>query len=163
MESKTTPTEAISSASAPALPSGWNSSPDVYALQYGCRDSRLTCLMKVIPLGDELLVNVMVSFDNFCDYTSHSEIVVAKIFYSSLNDLVGYIYCFSSIYSPWSFMDLIHYSHATTHLIPPAFCQAYSGEKIGISKTLPPHCTNMILTSIQGPSLLMTILVVRKF
>ena len=54
---------AISTSAQPQLPAGWNSSQDVYALQYRHRQSGEICLVKVVPLGDQLLLNAVVRCD----------------------------------------------------------------------------------------------------
>ena len=52
---------AISSSSQPALPEGWNSSQEVCALQYRHIKTKRLGLVKVIPLGGQLLVSAVVS------------------------------------------------------------------------------------------------------
>lgn len=43
------------------LPEGWNSSQDVYALQYRYEKTKQLGLVKVIPLGSQLLISAVVS------------------------------------------------------------------------------------------------------
>ncbi len=43
-----------------SLPSGWNSSQDVYALQYRHDSTKNLCLVKAILMEGQLLVNAMV-------------------------------------------------------------------------------------------------------
>lgn len=51
----------LSSPEKPELPPGWNSSQDVYALQYRHQATRQMCLVKAITMGETLLINVVVS------------------------------------------------------------------------------------------------------
>ncbi len=50
----------VSTMSSPALPPHWNDSQDVYALQYVHERMRQLSLVKVIPLGGQLLINALV-------------------------------------------------------------------------------------------------------
>eukprot|EP00731_Ephydatia_muelleri_P011088 Em0005g1674a len=50
----------ISAPGSPCLPEGWNSSSDVYALQYRHEKTGGTCLVKAIPIEGELLLNATV-------------------------------------------------------------------------------------------------------
>ena len=50
----------ISSAEEPHLPPEWNSSQDVYCLQYLHGATQLLCLVKAIALGDELFFSAAV-------------------------------------------------------------------------------------------------------
>ena len=50
----------ISAPESPCLPEGWNSSSDVYALQYRHEKTGGTCLVKAIPIEGELLLNATV-------------------------------------------------------------------------------------------------------
>lgn len=50
----------ISVPGSPCLPEGWNSSSDVYTLQYRHEKTGGTCLVKAIPVEGELLLNALV-------------------------------------------------------------------------------------------------------
>ena len=50
----------ISVPESPCLPGGWNTSSDVYALQYRHEKTGIKCLVKAIPIEGDLLLNAMV-------------------------------------------------------------------------------------------------------
>ena len=60
-EESTSLKPAISSPIQPALPEGWNSSQEVYTLQYRHNPTNRCCLVKGIPLGGQLLISAVVS------------------------------------------------------------------------------------------------------
>ena len=55
------PTSSPSSSSPYSLPVGWNSSQDVYSLQYHHPKQRKLCLVKMIVIDTQLLISAMVS------------------------------------------------------------------------------------------------------
>ncbi len=52
--------EAISTSEHPQLPLGWNRSSDIFALQYRHERTQQMCLVKVIPLGVQLIISALV-------------------------------------------------------------------------------------------------------
>ncbi len=66
---------AVSNSSS-CLPSGWNSSQDVYALQYRHDATKKACLVKAILMEGQLLVNAMVG--------ELSSIICSKFSFDSL-------------------------------------------------------------------------------
>jgi proteasome inhibitor subunit 1 (PI31) len=54
----------VATPTSPALPEGWNESPDVYTLQYYQKKYKdRICLIKILPLGELLLINSLTSDD----------------------------------------------------------------------------------------------------
>lgn len=52
--------EALSTPCKPGLPIGWNTSQEACSLQYRHNATGQKCLMKAIPLGDQLLISAVV-------------------------------------------------------------------------------------------------------
>ncbi|XP_011404694.1 PREDICTED: proteasome inhibitor PI31 subunit-like [Amphimedon queenslandica] len=53
--------EPIATPTNPSLPDGWNESSDAYVLQYKDDKTNVKSLIKILPLGDQLLINTISS------------------------------------------------------------------------------------------------------